>query len=520
MSDSLLGAGRPPDVPPWEDGETLVAADLGSTDQPLEAVIVGAGFGGIGMAAALLRRGVRDFVVLEKGGEVGGCWRDNSYPGAACDVPSHLYAFSFEPKWDWSRRYAPQSEILAYLKHCARKYGVTRHLRLRTEVVAATWEEMLRLWRVDVLRDGRHEQVHTRLLITATGQLSRPSIPSLPGIERFRGRSFHSARWDHSWPLLGKSVAVVGTGASAVQFVPHVAELASRLTVFQRTPHHVVARPDRPYRAWEQALFRTCPPAQALTRAYWYAAHELRALGFTRWPGLLDLLAGRAARRHLARQVTDPALHDKLIPEHAPGCKRILLSNDYYPSLARSNVELVIDEIAAVTEDGIRTEDGRLHRVDTLIYGTGFVATDFLAPMRITGLGGVELTAWWRDQGARAYLGLSVPRFPNLFMLYGPNTNLGHSSIVYMLESQIAHVMRCHRAMRHANASGVEVIPECFERYNERLQRQIRRTVWNTGCASWYLDAAGRNTVNWPGFTFQYRWQTGRRGLQAYRMIP
>ncbi|MET3551830.1 alpha/beta hydrolase fold domain-containing protein [Burkholderia sp. 567] len=479
---------------------------------PLSVIIIGAGFAGIGMAVALQRAGIHDFVIVERSHDVGGVWRDNRYPGAACDVPSHLYSFSFEPNPDWSRVFAPQPEIHAYLQHCARKYGLARHLRFGAEVERAQHDEARALWHV-TLADGT--TLSAAVLVSGTGQLSRPAMPDLPGIDTFRGRAFHSAHWDRDYPLAGKRVAVVGTGASAIQFVPAIAADVERLVVFQRSPAYVMPRPDRAYRAWEQALFRRLPWAMKLHRASIYVRYESRAIAFTRLHGLMDVAIGRPFRKLLARDVRDPALRARLTPDYPIGCKRILLSSDYLAALDRDNVELVTQRIRRVTETGIETDDGVHHPVDAIVYGTGFAATAFLSPMRITGRDGLDLNDAWR-RGAQAYLGLTVPGFPNFFMLYGPNTNLGHNSIVYMLESQIAHVMRCVRAMRRNGATAIDVDPRRYRRFNAHVQQRLAGSVWS-GCKSWYVDASGHNSTNWPGFTLTYRWITRFTGLSAYR---
>jgi cation diffusion facilitator CzcD-associated flavoprotein CzcO/acetyl esterase/lipase len=479
---------------------------------PLAAIVIGTGFAGLGMAIALRRAGIDDFVVLERSNDVGGVWRDNSYPGAACDVPSHLYSFSFEPNPDWSRAFASQPEIHAYLQHCASKYGITQHIRFGAEVASARYDEPHALWRV-TLTDGT--VLSAALLVSGTGQLSRPALPKLPGMETFRGRAFHSAHWDHDYPLAGKRVAVIGTGASAIQFVPAIADTVAKLTVFQRSPAHIMPRPDYAYRPWQKALFKRLPWTMKLHRASIYARYESRAIAFTRLSGLMKYAVGRPFAKLLARQVPDPALRAQLTPDYPIGCKRILLSSEYLAAMSKDNVELVTQGIRRVTEDGIETADGTRHPVDAIIYGTGFAATEFLSPMRIVGRGGVELNDAWR-RGASAYLGLTVPGFPNFFMLYGPNTNLGHNSIVYMLESQIAHVMRCWKAMRRVDASTIDVDERRYKRFNAHVQHRLAGSVWS-GCKSWYVDANGHNSTNWPGFTLTYRWLTRFSRLAAYR---
>ncbi|AIO29012.1 flavin-containing monooxygenase [Burkholderia cepacia] len=488
------------------------AAHLTESAAPLAAIIIGAGFAGIGMAIALQRAGIHDFAIVERSHDVGGVWRDNSYPGAACDVPSHLYSFSFEPNPAWSRVFAPQPEIHAYLQHCARKYGLARYLRFGADVAHARYDEAAALWRV-TLADGT--TLSAAVLVSGTGQLSRPAMPDLPGIDTFRGRAFHSAHWDHDYALAGKRVAVVGTGASAIQFVPAIAGDVQRLTVFQRSPAYVMPRPDRAYRPWEKALFRTLPWAMKLHRASIYMRYESRAIAFTRLHRLMKVAVGRPFRKLLARDVPDAALRARLTPDYPIGCKRILLSSDYLAAMSRDNVELVTQRIRRVTERGIETVDGVHHPVDAIVYGTGFAATEFLSPMRITGRDGLDLNDAWR-RGAQAYLGLTVPGFPNFFMLYGPNTNLGHNSIVYMLESQIAHVMRCLHAMRRNGAREIDVDARRYRRFNAHVQQRLEGSVWNS-CKSWYVDASGHNSTNWPGFTLTYRWITRFTGMSAYR---
>jgi cation diffusion facilitator CzcD-associated flavoprotein CzcO len=470
---------------------------------PHSVVIIGAGFGGIGMAIRLKQAGVHDLVVLEKADELGGTWRDNTYPGAACDIPSRLYSFSFAPKTGWSRKFPTQREILDYLRGCADSYGVTPHIRFGTEVVGAAFDEDSAEWRVRTAGGELTAQV----LISACGQLSRPAMPRIEGMDTFTGTSFHSARWNHGFDLTGKRVAVIGTGASAIQFVPPVAERASRLHVFQRSAPYIIDKPDRPYAAWERALLDRVPPLRALDRAKIYLALEARALAFVKYP---RLMAGavKVSRRHLSEHVRDSDLRRALTPDYPMGCKRILLSDDYYQALTRPEVELVTDPIERITPTGVTTHDGTERPVDAIIYGTGFEAGAFLAPMRITGRGGRELTDAWRD-GAQAYLGIMVSGFPNLFLLYGPNTNLGHNSIIYMLESQIRYVLGCVTAIRRHGLAWIDVRPEVQRAFVEDVRERMGSTVWE-GCSSWYRDEHGRPVTNWPGFTMAYRRATRR----------
>ncbi|MBL4834985.1 MAG: NAD(P)/FAD-dependent oxidoreductase [Pseudomonas sp.] len=480
-------------------------------DTPLSAIIVGAGFGGVGLAIRLDKVGISDFLILEKAGEVGGTWRDNSYPGAACDVPSHLYSFSFEPRAEWSSRYSAQAEIHEYIRHCARKYHLYPRIEFDSEISQAVFEEELGLWQVTTT-DGR--VYHARSLVTACGQLNRPIYPAIEGLASFAGEAFHSARWRHDVDLKGKQVAVIGTGASAIQFVPQIAPDVARLTLFQRSAPYVIAKADRRYSEREQAALRRFPVLQRLSRAGHYLKHELRALAFISFPSLMKVMEG-SFRKHLEKGVSDPQKRAQLVPDYPMGCKRMLISNDFFPAVDRDNVELVTSRIEAITRHGIRTEDGQEHAADVLIFGTGFAATDFLAPMRITGRGGRDLNEAWRA-GAEAYKGISVSGFPNLFVIYGPNTNLGHSSIIYMLESQFNYVVACLQAIQRRGLRYIDVKPDVQGAFNARIQDAISTTIWSRGCDSWYQTAEGKQTNNWPGYTFSYRHLTRTPELDDY----
>jgi cation diffusion facilitator CzcD-associated flavoprotein CzcO len=473
--------------------------------------VIGAGFGGIGMAARLLRAGFRDVTLFERGDRVGGVWAANTYPGAACDIPASLYSLSFARKTDWSRRYPPQEEIRGYLEETAARLGVLPLIRFGTEVRDARWDGGG--WELTLADGGTH---HADVLISACGQLTRPSIPPIPGLAEFTGASFHSARWRHEYDLSGRRVAVVGTGASAIQFVPHVVREAGHTTLFQREAPHVVPKPDRAYGPGLRRAFRWVPGLLALDRALTYAKLEWRALGFTRRPELLQV-ADRINERLRTAQVHDPELRSRLAPVGAPGCKRILLSDDYYAALDSPAVDLVTSPITRVTPTGLLTADGTEHAADTIIWGTGFTATDFLTPMTVAGVDGRDLSKAWRD-GAEAYLGISVAGFPNLFLLYGPNTNLGHNSIVYMIESQVRYVLG---AVRRFAATGqpLDVRPEVQRGFADWVQQRIHETVWDRGCTSWYRTPSGRNTTNWPDFTFLYRLRTRRFDPSKYAAV-
>lgn len=480
----------------------------------VDVAIIGSGFSGLGMAIALLKDGREDFVILEKANGVGGTWRDNTYPGCACDVPSHLYSFSFEPNPDWSRVYSSQPEIRAYLEGVADKYGLRPYLRFGRTVTKMVFDEAGGFWRVTT-DDG--QVITARVVVSGTGGLSRPMLPNIKGMERFKGRTFHSAWWDHGYDLTGKRVAVIGTGASAIQFVPQIVPKVKSLTLFQRTPPWIVPKMDRPMHSWERAMFRAAPVFQKLLRGVIYTQMESRAGAFVFKPDAMAR-AEKQARQFIAATISDPVLREKVTPTYRMGCKRILISNDYYPALARPNVDLVTDGIAEITAKGVRTADGVEHEVDAIIYSTGFAATDALSPTQVYGRGGRHLNAEW-EAGAQAYLGVTVSGYPNFFMLMGPNTGLGHNSIVYMIESQIRHVMDGLRRMDAAGAVWMDPKREAQNQFNAFVQERVGKTVWNSGgCKSWYLTADGRNTTIWPGFTFDYRRRVKAIDPAAYDM--
>ncbi|MFT7837652.1 NAD(P)/FAD-dependent oxidoreductase [Saccharothrix sp. BKS2] len=471
----------------------------------VKVLVVGTGFSGLGMAIELKRTGQDDFVVLEKAADLGGTWRDNSYPGCACDVPSHMYSFSFELNPRWSRTFARQPEIWAYLKEVADKYRLRPHIRFNSEVSGARWDEDAKLWHVTVANGDTYT---ARALVAGVGALHLPNVPVLPGIEEFKGRAFHSARWDHSYDLRGKKVAVVGTGASAIQFVPRIADDVERLTLFQRTPPWVMPKMDRSITTWEQRLFRALPFTQRLYRDFVYWTRESTALGFAVHPKIMEF-AQNIARRHMRSQVRDEALRAKLTPDYTMGCKRVLISNDYYPTLNRDHVDVVTDGIAEVREHSIVDQAGVEHEVDVIIYGTGFHVVDSFDYLDISGKGGVDLAKQWREKGIETYYGITVSGFPNLFFLLGPNTGLGHNSVVFMIESQIRYVRQCLELLDRHHADELDVRPEVQARFNRDLHRKLTRGVWTEGgCRSWYLDAQGVNRTVWPGFTWRYWMRT------------
>lgn len=483
----------------------------------VKIVVVGAGIAGLAMADRLRREGTQDFVVLERADEIGGTWRDNTYPGCACDVPAHLYSYSFAPNPDWARSYSPQPEIQAYLQRCAEGFGVLPHVRFGHEVVEARWDDGTGRWLVHADRgsSGGPTVFSAQFLVAAMGALSQPAVPDLPGLSSFGGTMFHSARWDHRHSLAGERVAVIGTGASAVQFVPRVQPVVAHLDVYQRTPPWVVPRRDRAISPAERWLYRHLPVAQAVSRSAIYWARELVVLGFT-----VDhrFLRGgeKVAQAHLRHQVTDPALRAALTPDYTLGCKRVLLSDDYYPALTEDNVDVVTSAIVEVRSRSVLTADGVDHPADTIILGTGFHVTDNPAAGRLRGRDGRLLADAWHD-GMRAYKGTTVAGFPNLFLLVGPNTGLGHSSLVYMIEAQIDYVTSCLRALGDDDLATVEVRPQALAAYTRDLEARSDRSVWTTGgCRSWYLDEHGHNTTLWPTFTFRFRRQTRRFDPAAY----
>ncbi|MBL8937693.1 MAG: NAD(P)/FAD-dependent oxidoreductase [Archangium sp.] len=462
----------------------------------VEVVIIGSGFAGLGAGAQLALRGERSFVILEQADRVGGVWRENTYPGCACDVRVHLYSFSFFPNPDWSHDYARQPELLDYLERAATHFGLRPQLRFGHRVVEAVWNG--ERW---IVRCENGATFRARFLIAGIGGLSRPALPALPGLERFSGKIFHSAQWDHSIELSGKRVGVIGTGASAIQFVPKIVDQARQVTVFQRTPPWILPRGDQPIPSWRRTLFRALPFVQWLLRAALYWQHELRLPAFSGATWLMKF-ARRLATRHLENQIADPALRAKLTPDYTMGCKRVLVSDDFYPALTRPNCEVVTEPIAEVTPTGVKA--GEQHDCDVLIFGTGFSVSDVIGPLRIVGRDGLTLNDAWRH-GAKAWYGTAVHGFPNLFLMTGPNTGLGHSSMVFMIEAQLAFVMKTIEIVQNTRARWWQVRSDAEAGFNAAIQKRLQRTVWLSGCRSWYLDEHGRNVTLWPGFTFTFR---------------
>ncbi|MBI5512244.1 MAG: NAD(P)/FAD-dependent oxidoreductase [Deltaproteobacteria bacterium] len=479
--------------------------------EAFEVVIIGAGFSGIGMALRLQQRGMHDFVMLEQADRCGGTWRDNQYPGAACDVESHLYSFSHSPNPEWSREFATQPEILAYLEGLVERHGLGRHLRLGQRVTRCAWDEAGARWTVHT---AAGLVVTGKVLVAGYGPLNRPQPPEVPGLERFEGALFHTARWRHDVPLEGRSVGVVGTGASAIQVVPAIAPIVGRLQVFQRTAPWIVPKLDGEVSARRKQWYRRVPALQRLRRLRIYWMRELFATGMVLEPRAMELL-GRLALRNLRARVRDPALRARMTPDYTMGCKRILPTNDYLPAFRRSNVELVTEPITEVTARGVRTRDGVERPLDVLVLATGFEASEAAVPFELLGRDGRELNAVWAS-GAEAYLGSAVAGFPNFFLVVGPNTGLGHGSMVFMIEAQVEYIVNALRAMRARRLRVVELRPEALEAYNTALQRRLAGTVWETGCRSWYRTRSGKNTTLWPGFTFEFWRKTRRFDLPSY----
>ena len=476
-----------------------------------EVAIVGTGFSGLAVGHYLKQAGIESFVLLEKAAEVGGTWRENTYPGAACDVMSHLYSFSFAPNPRWSRVYSPQPEILAYLKRVAANEGLLPHCRFHAEVRGADFDEASGRWTVR-LADG--STVRARSLMLGNGGLHLPATPELPGRERFEGPAFHSACWDHGVDLRGKRVGVIGTGASAIQIVPSIAAQVAQLHVFQRSPAWVVPRLDRAYTPLEQAIFARLPLARRAQRAAIYWRNELTSLAFVRGARFAKL-AERMGVEHLRASVPDPALRSRLTPSYRLGCKRVLVSNDYFPAFLRPNVELVSEGIAELTARGVRTVDGRERDLDVLVCCTGFRTNAYLSKLEVRGAGGRELNETWHG-APETFLGLTVSGFPNLCLLMGPNTGLGSSSMVFMIEAQARYAVQCVRALRERALVSLDVRAEVQRAYDEEIQRKLRDTIWASGCTSWYQAPDGRIVALWPGLTLEYWARTRRLELDDY----
>ena len=478
-------------------------------------MIIGAGFSGVGLAIRLRQAGIEDFLILEAEAGIGGTWWLNRYPGCACDVQSHLYSLSFAPRADWSRHFPPRGEIQSALAQEVERQALGVKIRLNTRVVEARWDEPAACWRV---WDQHGEEHRSRVLVSAIGGLSRPARPAIAGLEEFSGPVIHSQRWPQDLDCTDQRVAVIGTGASAIQFIPHLQRDARRLDVYQRSAQWILPKPDRPIPRWRQSLHARLPLYRRLTRFGLFLLLESRLPAFTRFPRL-TALHRRKARRHLERQITDPVLREKLTPDYAMGCKRVLMSNDYYPAIAAGNVELITTPIEHVRPDGLVDRDGHFRPADLIVLGTGFQATDPVPSGLIFGRDGLDLTAAWKD-GPQAYKGSTVPGFPNFFTLLGPNTALGHNSVLLMIEGQIRYVLSALRWMQRTGRHRIEVRAEAAAAWDAEVQRRLDRTVWRQGgCSSWYQHPeSGRIPTLWPRFTFTFRWLLRRFDPEAYRI--
>ncbi|MFJ9347837.1 flavin-containing monooxygenase [Streptomyces sp. NPDC101237] len=483
--------------------------------EQVRVAVIGSGFGGLGAAVRLRREGITDFVVLERAGSVGGTWRDNSYPGCACDVPSHLYSFSFAPNPDWPRTFSGQEHIRAYLEHVADVFGLRPHLRFDSEVKRMTWDPERLRWDIETASGSLSADV----VVSATGPLSDPKIPEIPGLDTFPGKVFHSARWDHDYDLRGKRVAMVGTGASAIQIVPAIQPEVERLTLFQRTPPWVMPRVDRAISAGERRLHRALPFTTQARRGLLWGIRELQVQAFTKRPDELGLVES-LAKRNMARAIKDPALRARLTPDYRIGCKRILLSSTYYPALARPNVDVVASGLTEVRGSTVVAADGTSAEVDAIVFGTGFHVTDMPIAERVVGADGRTLAETWKD-GMEALRGAAAAGFPNWMTIIGPNTGLGNSSMILMIESQLNYMADYLRQLRVLGGrAALDARPAAVAAWNHKVQERMKRTVWNTGgCTSWYLDANGRNTTIWPGTTTEFRRATQRVDLSEYEVV-
>jgi len=484
----------------------------GAEPRHVRVAIIGSGFAGLGTAIRLKNKGISNFVILERASDLGGVWRDNSYPNCACDVQSHLYSFSFARNTEWTRSFSPQPEIWSYLRSCAERFGIAQNIAYDHEVLALDWDEQQKVWRIETSK----ENFTADLVVAATGGLSEPAIPKLPGLGSFAGTTFHSSHWRHDFDLAGKRVAVIGTGASAIQFVPAIQPKVEKLFLIQRTPPWIMPRNDQAISDRTKIVLRKSKTAQLMIRGGIYASREVLALPFF-YPWIAKIVQSRALR-HLEMSVSDPALRKKLTPSYTLGCKRILLSDDYLPSLTKPNVEVVASAVTEVRPHSIVTADGSEHEVDAIIFGTGFQVQDYPLAKKTRGKNGELLAASWKSR-MTAHLGTTVHGFPNLFFLMGPNTALGHSSVIVMIESQIEHFLNALEYMEKNHLETIEPSREAQRTFVEEIDEKTAGTVWASGgCASWYLDKTRQNTTLWPGFTFSFMRRTARFDADEYRV--
>ncbi|MEZ4287957.1 MAG: alpha/beta fold hydrolase [Polyangiales bacterium] len=499
------------------DGETVASTNVKSLpNQDLDVLVIGAGFSGIAAAIRLKQEGYTKFRVLERANEIGGTWRDNTYPGCACDVQSHLYSISFEPNAEWSRKYSGWREIEDYLLGCVEKHELRKFIDFNTDMSEARFDEASARW---IVRSKNGKTYRSKALIAAVGPLANPSYPKIDGMDRFKGASMHSARWDHDYDFSNKRVAVIGTGASAIQFVPELAKVAAELTVFQRTPPWILPKPDRAFMEIEKSLFRNVDAWREFYRGIIYARNELTLASFLREHSWMRSFAQRLCEQHIARHVPDESLRQKLTPDYRLGCKRVLISNNYYPAIAQDNVFLQTDDVVNITEHAVVTADGTEHSVDAIVYGTGFLVSKPLHTVRIAGKNGVDLATHWEENHFATYLGTTVSGFPNAFVLAGPNTGIGHTSLIYMIESQLNHVMSAIGTLVHGRVAYLDVKVEKQNEFVETVRERTTGSVWASGCESWYLSDQGENFSIWPDYTFKFRQMTRTLNLGDYHVV-
>ncbi|GAB2712516.1 flavin-containing monooxygenase [Nocardia thraciensis] len=489
---------------------------MNSANKPLDVAIIGAGFAGIGAAIRLRQRGVGNYAIFERGERVGGTWRDNTYPGAACDIPSRLYSYSFAPNPEWSQTYSGSAEILGYIESMVDEFGIRPRIRFGHTVTGLVYDEANGWW--EVAFAGRRRKVQARTVVLAAGPLANAGFPDIPGIDDYEGHKIHSARWDHDYDFTGKKVAVIGTGASAVQIIPELVRRAGSVKVYQRTPGWVLPRVNRRTNAVTRQLYRQVPLTQRLARQAWFWGHESVALGVV-WNSPLTRVVESVATMHLRSQVRDPWLRRQLTPDFRAGCKRLLLSNDYYPALQRENCTLVTWPIARIAPRGIRTAEGIEHRADCIVFATGFEVSKQGTPIPVAGRGGRLLADEWAG-GAYAYKSVTVAGYPNLFLTFGPNSGPGHNSALVYMEAQIDYLTEAIGLVVDRGLRSLEVRRDRQDRYNRRLQRRLTATTWNSGCRSWYLTEDGFNPTMYPGFGTQYTRQLARVDPDDFVLTP
>lgn len=476
----------------------------------VDTIIIGTGFSGLCVAKNLIDRGITDFILLERSDDIGGTWRDNDYPGAACDIPSHLYSYSFFQNPDWHYKFPRQPELFAYTKAMAKHFDLEKYVKLNHEVTFARFDEEHNLWHVSTPQG----EFSCHKLVSCVGPLSDGKLPDIDGVDTFKGHAFHSSKWDHSYDLTGKKVAVIGTGASAIQFVPEIVKTVDELHVYQRTPPWIIPRGDRKITKLEKWLYKNVRWYQKLIRKIIYWEHEVRVVGIIINPALMKIFQ-KLAKRHLNKQVSDQALKDRITPDYTIGCKRILISNDWYPALQKPNCDLIDVGIQRITEDSLIDNNGVERKVDAIIYNTGFFATNNPAWENFVGKDNLTLAKRW-EEGEEAYLSTTVSGFPNFFIMNGPNMTLGHSSMIYMIESQTRHVVNCLEAMKNKQLKRFEVKEDVLNAYNKDIQKKLEGTIWSTGCQSWYKNANGKITALWPSYTFSFRRLTAQFNLDDF----